>query len=101
MPCPRKMQNAKKALPEPAQPLFLLPDLFAVRASELLRPVLALLPLLPAGPLDLRGHADADLPVAGLKFLQCLVAVIDEGEASALAATVLRSEAEDTDGVLW
>lgn len=56
--------------------------------------------LLPAGPLDLLGGANADKAVVRLELLQGLVRVIDEGEAGALAATVLRAEAENGDLVL-
>lgn len=56
--------------------------------------------LLSAGLLDLVGHADADKSVVWLELLHGLVAVVDEGEAGALATTVLGAETEDGDLVL-
>lgn len=53
--------------------------------------------LLPAGLLDLGGHADTDQPVVGLELLHGLGGVVDEGKASGLATTVLSAEAEDVD----
>lgn len=50
--------------------------------------------LLSAGLLDLGGLAVTDEPVAGLELLHRLGAVVDEGEAGALAATVLGAETE-------
>lgn len=52
------------------------------------------------GLLDLVGHADADKTVVGLELLHGLVGVVDEGEASGLATTVLGAETEDGDLVL-
>lgn len=56
--------------------------------------------LLPAGLLDLVGHADTDQPVVRLELLHGLVGVVDESEAGALATTVLGPEAEAVDLVL-
>lgn len=56
--------------------------------------------LLPAGLLDLVGHADADQSVVRLELLHGLVGVVDESETSALATTVLGAEAEAVDLVL-
>ena len=56
--------------------------------------------LLSAGLLDLGGLAVADEPVVGLELLHGLGAVVDEGEAGALATTVLGAETEDGDLVL-
>lgn len=56
--------------------------------------------LLSAGLLDLLGSTDTDETVVRLELLQGLLGVVDEGEASALATTVLRTEAEDGDLVL-
>lgn len=56
--------------------------------------------LLPAGLLDLAGHADADQSVVRLELLHRLVGVVDESEAGALATTVLGPEAEAVDLVL-
>lgn len=50
--------------------------------------------LLSAGLLDLGGLAVTDEPVVGLELLHRLGAVVDEGEAGALAATVLGAETE-------
>merc|ERR1712098_131615 len=69
-------------------------------ATELLRPVLALLALLPAGLLDLVRLAVPHQSVMGLESLHRLAAVVDEGKARALAATILSPEAEDGDLVL-
>ena len=56
--------------------------------------------LLSRGLLDLGGHANADKTVVGLELLHGLVGVVDEGEASGLAATELGAETEDGDLVL-
>lgn len=56
--------------------------------------------LLSAGTLGLGGHADADKAVGGLKLLQGLGGVVDEGEAGGLAATELGSQAKNLDLVL-
>lgn len=56
--------------------------------------------LLSAGLLDLGGLAVTDEPVVGLELLHGLGAVVDEGEASGLATTVLGAETEDGDLVL-
>lgn len=56
--------------------------------------------LLSARLLNLVGHADAHKAVVGLKLLHGRVAVVEEGEAGRLAATVLGAEAEDGDLVL-
>lgn len=56
--------------------------------------------LLSAGLLDLGGLAVTDEPVVGLELLHGLVAVVDQGEAGALAATVLGAETEAGDLVL-
>ena len=56
--------------------------------------------LLSAGLLDLGGLAVTDEPVVGLELLHRLGAVVDEGEASGLATTVLGAETEDGDLVL-
>lgn len=56
--------------------------------------------LLPGGLLDLGGHAVPDQPVVGLELLHGLGAVVDEGEAGALAATKVCLEAEDGDILL-
>lgn len=50
--------------------------------------------LLSAGLLDLGGLAVTDEPVVGLELLHRLGAVVDEGEAGALATTVLGAETE-------
>src|SRR5262245_30034186 len=51
--------------------------------------------LLPASLLDLGCHAVSHKPVVGFELLHGLGAVVDEGEAGALATTIVRSEAED------
>jgi hypothetical protein len=56
--------------------------------------------LLPAGLLDLGGHAVSDEPVAGLELLHGLGAVVDESEASGLATTEVCLEAENGDILL-
>jgi hypothetical protein len=56
--------------------------------------------LLSAGLLDLGGLAVTDEPVVGLELLHGLGAVVDEGEAGALATTVLGAETEDGNLVL-
>lgn len=56
--------------------------------------------LLSAGLLDLLGSTDTDETVMRLELLQGFLGVVDEGEASALATTVLRTEAKDGDLVL-
>lgn len=56
--------------------------------------------LLSARLLNLVRHAVSHEPVVRLKLLHRLVAVVDEREAGALAATVLRPEAKDRDLVL-
>jgi len=56
--------------------------------------------LLSAGLLDLGGLAVTDEPVVGLELLHGLGAVVDEGETSALATTVLGAETEHGDLVL-
>ena len=56
--------------------------------------------LLPAGLLDLVGHAVSDESVVGLELLHRLGGVVDEGEAGALSATIVRSEPEDRDILL-
>jgi hypothetical protein len=69
------------------------------RRRRLLRGVGGLT-LLPARLLDLLCLAVSHQPVVGLELLHGLGGVVDEGEAGALAATVLRPEAEDGDLVL-
>jgi len=56
--------------------------------------------LLSAGLLDLGGLAVTDESVVGLELLHGLGAVVDEGEAGALATTVLGAETEDGNLVL-
>ena len=56
--------------------------------------------LLPARLLNLVRHAHAHQPVVRLALLHHLVAVVDEREPRALAAAVLRPEAEARDLVL-
>jgi hypothetical protein len=56
--------------------------------------------LLPAGLLDLGGHAVSYQPVVGLELLHGLGGVVDEGEAGALATTEVCLEAEDGDVLL-
>lgn len=56
--------------------------------------------LLAEGTLNLGGLADTDEAVAGLKLLHGLGRVVDESEASGLAATILGAQAEDVDLVL-
>jgi hypothetical protein len=56
--------------------------------------------LLSAGLLDLGGLAVTDESVVGLELLHGLGAVVNEGEAGALATTVLGAETEDGDLVL-
>ena len=56
--------------------------------------------LLPAGLLDLGGHAVSYQPVVGLELLHGLGGVVDEGEAGALATTEVCLEAEDGDILL-
>ena len=56
--------------------------------------------LLPRRLLDLAGVADAHEAVVRLELLQRLDAVVHEREPRALAAAVLRPEAEDADLVL-
>lgn len=56
--------------------------------------------LLPAGLLDLGGHAVPHQPVVGLELLHGLGAVVDESEAGALTATEVCLEAEDGDILL-
>lgn len=53
------------------------------------------LTLLSRGTLDLGRLAVADQAVSGLEVLHGLGGVVEEGEAGALAATVLRAETED------
>jgi hypothetical protein len=50
--------------------------------------------LLPAGLLNLGSQTEPDESVVGLELLHRLGAVVHQGEASALAATILRPEAE-------
>lgn len=80
--------------------LVLLGSLGLGGTTELLGTVLPLLALLSAGLLDLSSGTDADQAVVRLELLQGLVGVVDEGEASALATTVLSAETEDGDLVL-
>jgi hypothetical protein len=68
--------------------------------AELLGTVLSLLALLSGGLLDLGSGTDTDETVVRLELLQGLSGVVDQGEASALATTVLRAEAEDGDLIL-
>lgn len=68
--------------------------------TEGLLSVLALLALLSGGLFDLLGHADTDKAEVGLELLHGLGGVVDEGEASGLAATELGAQAEDGDLVL-
>lgn len=56
--------------------------------------------LLSGGLLDLGSGTDTDETVVRLELLQGLSGVVDQGEAGALATTVLRAEAEDGDLVL-
>lgn len=56
--------------------------------------------LLSAGLLDLGAKADTDETVEGLELLHGLGRVVDEGEASGLAATELGAQTEDGDLVL-
>lgn len=56
--------------------------------------------LLPRCLLDLIRHPHPNQPVPWLKLLHRLVRVVDEREASALAATKLRAEAKHADGIL-
>ena len=56
--------------------------------------------LLSAGLLDLVRLAVPHQSVMGLESLHRLAAVVDEGKARALAATILSPEAEDGDLVL-
>lgn len=51
--------------------------------------------MLPTSLLDLFRSADANKPVGGLELLHGLVRVVHQRETGALAATVLRAEAED------
>lgn len=53
-----------------------------------------------AGLLDLLRQTESHQSVTGLELLQRLVRVVDQGEASALATTVLSPEAEDRHLVL-
>lgn len=69
-------------------------------AAEGLLAVLALLALLARSLLDLGSKADTDKTVVGLELLHGLGGIIDEGEASGLAATELGAETEDVDLVL-
>ena len=56
--------------------------------------------MLSAGTLGLDTLADTDETVQGLELLQSLGGVVDEGEASGLAATEVGAETEDLDLVL-
>jgi hypothetical protein len=56
--------------------------------------------LLSAGLLDLHAGTDTDETVAGLELLEGLGGIVDHGEASGLATTVLCAETEDGDLVL-
>jgi hypothetical protein len=56
--------------------------------------------LLSAGLLDLLCRAYPDQSVMWLEFLHRLVRVVDEGEARALASTIVGPEAEDADLIL-
>lgn len=58
------------------------------------------LTLLSRGALDLGGPSVADQTVSGLEVLHGLGGVVEEGEAGALATTVLGAETEDRHGVL-
>jgi hypothetical protein len=53
--------------------------------------------LLPAGLLDLLGHADTDQTVVGLELLQGFGGVVDESKACGLATTIMCPETEDGD----
>lgn len=55
---------------------------------------------MPAGLLNLARHAVPHEPVVGLELLHRLIAVVDESEAGALAATVVCLESKDGDIVL-
>lgn len=56
--------------------------------------------LLPAGLLNLRRKTVAHLAVVWLELLERLAGVVDEGETSALATTVLGAETKDGNAVL-
>lgn len=56
--------------------------------------------MLSAGLLNLAGKANTDQTVVGLKLLQGLGAVVDQGEAGGLSATELRPQTKDIDLVL-
>lgn len=56
--------------------------------------------LLPGSLLDLLGHANTDKTEVGLELLHGLGGVVDESEASGLAATELGAQTEDGDLVL-
>lgn len=93
--------------PQPPQPLakqiirlFLLilsSTLALLRSSELLGSILSLLPLLSRSPLDLSSLSHSDESVSRFELLHGLNGVVDQGEASGLAATVLSTHAEDVD----
>jgi hypothetical protein len=63
-------------------------------------PALGRYTLRSARPLLPLGHLVSDEAVLGLKLLEGLVGLVDEGEAGALAAAELRPEAEHGDRVL-
>ena len=56
--------------------------------------------LLPAGLLDLGGHAVPHQPVVGLELLHGFGVLVDQGKAGALATTKVCLEAEDGDILL-
>lgn len=87
----------------PANRLFLLVlggTLGLGSTTELLGAVLSLFALLSRGLLDLVGLSVADESVVWLELLHGLGGIVEEGEAGALAATVLGAETEDGDLVL-
>lgn len=65
--------------------------------SELLAPILPLLPLLSAGFLDLGRLAHSHKSVPWLEFLHGLNGVVDQRKTRGLATAVLGSHAEDVD----
>lgn len=68
-----------------------------LRTSEFLASVLSLFTLLSAGLLDLGSMSYSDQSVSWFELLHGLDRVVDEGETSSLATTILCSQTENVD----